>query len=94
VGVWCIYRVCWKLCAAGERESGRAGGGGKGGERENIPSSKPLDKHITPIDRHYNQEVMTEVSIQCTKRSLSVLKLRLHILETKEQICYEIVPNL
>jgi len=30
----------------------------RGGERErNNPSSKPLDKHSTPIDRHYKQEV-------------------------------------
>jgi hypothetical protein len=27
-------------------------------------SSKPLDKHSTPIDRHYKQEVMTEGSIR------------------------------
>jgi hypothetical protein len=35
-----------------------------GGGREKNPSSKLLDKHSTPIDRHYKQEVMTEASIR------------------------------
>jgi hypothetical protein len=53
-GMWEI------MCGEGEREGGRGGEG----ERENMTSSKPLDKHSTPIDRHYKQDVLTEVSIR------------------------------
>jgi len=34
------------------RERGRGRGGGEEGGERNNPSSKPLDKHSTPIDRH------------------------------------------
>ena len=49
--------LCGVVCAvAGERESDREperGRGRGGGERErNYPSSKPLDKHSTPNNRH------------------------------------------
>ncbi len=54
----------------GEREG--EGGGEGGGERErNNPSSKPLDKHSTPIDRHQKQDVVpvTEAFIRKVYRS-------------------------
>ena len=47
--------ICGIVCVvAGERERERGGGeGGEGvGRNNNNPSSKPLDKHSTPIDRH------------------------------------------
>jgi hypothetical protein len=50
--------------AAGEREREREREKGRGGGRErNNPWSKPLDKHNTQINRHYKQEVLTEVCV-------------------------------
>jgi hypothetical protein len=51
-GIVCVVAIV--SVVEGERESEREGRGRGGGERErNNPSSKPLDKHSTPIDRHY-----------------------------------------
>ena len=53
-----VRRMCGGDCMRGgrrERERERGGGEGEGGGRERNnknPSSKPLDKHSTPIDRH------------------------------------------
>jgi len=53
VGLYVWWRLyAWWRERGRVRERGR--GPGRGGERErnNNPSSKPLDKHSTPIDRH------------------------------------------
>jgi hypothetical protein len=83
-GVRCIYVTMWDCMRGGgrgregeerERERGRGGGGEKQlttlrqNHSTSTLSSKPLDKHSTAIDRHYKQEVMTEVSIRKVYRS-------------------------
>ena len=59
--------ICGTVRVAVERH--REGGVCVCGGGRNNPSSKPLDKHSTTIDRHYKQELMTEVSIQKVYRS-------------------------
>jgi hypothetical protein len=51
-GVWCIYEGMWEIMSGGREGSLEGVRGGKGGERENIPSSKPLDKHSTFRQNH------------------------------------------
>jgi hypothetical protein len=59
----------WEIMCGGREGELKGVKGGKGEGREKTPSSKPLDKHSTPIDRHYKHEVMTEVSIRKVYRS-------------------------
>ncbi len=44
-GVWCIYEGMWEIMCC--RRSGEREVGERGKERENIPSSKQLEKNST-----------------------------------------------
>ena len=63
--ICCLVRPLAKLAAAEAVEQLKK----DKDKRDAKPSSKPLDKHSTPIDRHYKQEVMTEASIRNVDRS-------------------------
>jgi hypothetical protein len=59
-GVWYIWGYM-DYRSGGRAESGSGGEGARERERT-TPSSKPLDKHSTPIDQQHKQETRIEVS--------------------------------
>jgi hypothetical protein len=85
-----VYVDMWDcMCGGGReraRERGRGGGRG-GGEKQQQPfvkttrqaqhiSSKSLDKHRTPINRHYNSDLKQEVMPVTEASDTSIRKVK------------------